>query len=1031
MNETAMLHFALGHLSPDQAFTLHAGPRRYEVTPHTRDTLTRSRRSNAALGRLPDHAITHFADQVQLPGNAPLLLRVTAPALRPGELLDRLVLTAIYLPRRHRAAGLERRRRPSRGRPSPSAGKLAALGLDDPFPLVPDDVIIDAGDLTTPFDAAYSLLFHHAELLTTQTAAATGIVSWIETAAGINDLADSIARQAKAHEQDPSRPNWVTSQPGTDWHTGQPGKPIYVWSDETLKYLRQPLRDTLRNTKNDPDLELQCWTALPGTTQLPMSIAPAVARGRGQPEANYTVKDVTPQSGVQNTFSYDPGIASATISFKNYYVRWLQVSVDQYPPGPDEPPVVPTQALGTLAPVDTIMAVPLPPYWSDFSFTFDDRASRAIVSLGGLGQAPFDWSYDELGIICTAVFNYAVPTMFIALGVAADQGGKGWTGLCKQIAAEWSKASPFVEAVAEGPLGDAVSGSLALEDVMAMMGNLAGSLLLGAIADSSALAGYIEEALGESAAEDAEPFLGWAALAIGAAADVASMIETTAEVASSPATMAVSVERTLDVQLTVTPDPDHDKGTLWPQTATHYVISVTYDDGPVYYYDGAPLPPPGQCPDSALGTCINHTFAGLPAGGNITVLVCLYSDTGWLAGQAKTKSLPAQPTEGSTLVVAPFAIKENLVPLTHETTYTILQKLSFGPQGRAWLTPTSPPVETVSDLDGSNVGDNLWQLGPLAIDNQGGIGYSWAASGQNVPLVGTGGTPYSGQEWTFQAIGVADPQSELKFSGSGYTVEPCLAFPPPTMANPVADGFLLEPQQSGDMLLRVLSLQSGEPLVPSPGQSFGRFAGSQEDLAIHPAGYAVALNSTTCKLQVVRLAAQYPDTDAPAAAILAGVGSRPGLLTAPLAVACGLDRIVVLDVTDDYPQGCVCAFDVKGNPVHCFAGGAWLSGLNPEGSAGVVLVDLSVESKGYLYVLKYLQPVSGRVDPDDYRLDVYNPDGSFLTQVAGLAAARLQVDLWRNVFTVNYEILPGSGRTEPSVAEWIPSTPGTEEAGDD
>jgi hypothetical protein len=33
MNETAMLHFALGHLLPDQAFTLHAGPRHYEVTP--------------------------------------------------------------------------------------------------------------------------------------------------------------------------------------------------------------------------------------------------------------------------------------------------------------------------------------------------------------------------------------------------------------------------------------------------------------------------------------------------------------------------------------------------------------------------------------------------------------------------------------------------------------------------------------------------------------------------------------------------------------------------------------------------------------------------------------------------------------------------------------------------------------------------------------------------------------------------------------------------------------------------------------
>jgi hypothetical protein len=59
----------------------------------------------------------------------------------------------------------------------------------------------------------------------------------------------------------------------------------------------------------------------------------------------------------------------------------------------------------------------------------------------------------------------------------------------------------------------------------------------------------------------------------------------------------------------------------------------------------------------------------------------------------------------------------------------------------------------------------------------------------------------------------------------------------------------------------------------------------------------------------------------------------------------------------------------------------------------------------------------------DYRLDIYNPDGTFLAQVVGLAAARLQVDLWRNLFTLNYEILTGSGRTEPSVAQWIPSTP--------
>jgi hypothetical protein len=100
-----------------------------------------------------------------------------------------------------------------------------------------------------------------------------------------------------------------------------------------------------------------------------------------------------------------------------------------------------------------------------------------------------------------------------------------------------------------------------------------------------------------------------------------------------------------------------------------------------------------------------------------------------------------------------------------------------------------------------------------------------------------------------------------------------------------------------------------------------------------------------------------------------------------------------------------------------------VTSLRSEGTAQVVVLDLGVESRGYLYVLKYLAPASGAVLADDYRLDIYNPDGTFLAQVVGLAAARLQVDLWRNLFTLNYEILTGSGRTEPSVAQWIPSTP--------
>ena len=147
------------------------------------------------------------------------------------------------------------------------------------------------------------------------------------------------------------------------------------------------------------------------------------------------------------------------------------------------------------------------------------------------------------------------------------------------------------------------------------------------------------------------------------------------------------------------------------------------------------------------------------------------------------------------------------------------------------------------------------------------------------------------------------------------------------------------------------------------------------------------------------------DAAAPQAAILAGQGTRDGLLQSPVALSCSLDRIVVLQTTDAVPQGALAAFDVKGNPVPCFAGNASSVALRSEGSARVQVVDVSVEAKNYIYVLKYLAPRSGAVPATAYRLDLYNPDGSFLTQVAGLAAARLHVDLWRNLFTLNYEIV--------------------------
>lgn len=88
-----------------------------------------------------------------------------------------------------------------------------------------------------------------------------------------------------------------------------------------------------------------------------------------------------------------------------------------------------------------------------------------------------------------------------------------------------------------------------------------------------------------------------------------------------------------------------------------------------------------------------------------------------------------------------------------------------------------------------------------------------------------------------------------------------------------------------------------------------------------------------------------------------------------------------------------------------------------------VYLDLAVEYTGYLYVLSFNQSTNL------YQLDIYHPGQTGTAPIAtteNMNAAKLAVDFWRNVYTLNYEVLqlPGGGVppvTEPSVSLWVPS----------
>ena len=79
-----------------------------------------------------------------------------------------------------------------------------------------------------------------------------------------------------------------------------------------------------------------------------------------------------------------------------------------------------------------------------------------------------------------------------------------------------------------------------------------------------------------------------------------------------------------------------------------------------------------------------------------------------------------------------------------------------------------------------------------------------------------------------------------------------------------------------------------------------------------------------------------------------------------------------------------------------------------------------MEGLGYLYVLSF---VNDGMRVDAYRLGIYDRQGSFLTRTTGVAAARLAVDTFRNVYTLNYEVVANAPRIEPSLSQWNPSTP--------
>ena len=251
-----------------------------------------------------------------------------------------------------------------------------------------------------------------------------------------------------------------------------------------------------------------------------------------------------------------------------------------------------------------------------------------------------------------------------------------------------------------------------------------------------------------------------------------------------------------------------------------------------------------------------------------------------------------------------------------------------------------------------------------------------------------------------------------------------------------AANFYLDTTNAAAPTLRQVVLEPS-PSIASPGsaQAWGMLNFESDALLLHPAGHLVSINRANHKIETHRIpAAPMADADAAVqllAQIKGGKGSRPGLLDLPVAAAISADGVIlILEAGNNRVQ----AMDLGANPVRHFnklSGpgtspySLTLGGTDP--AQGWQYLDLAVEYTGYLYVLSFNQ------NSFAYRLDIYHPeqtDNSPIATTMNINAARLTVDFWRNVYTLNYEVLRlpngnAAALTEPSVSLWTPCDAGS------
>ncbi|CCD94895.1 conserved membrane hypothetical protein [Bradyrhizobium sp. ORS 375] len=613
---------------------------------------------------------------------------------------------------------------------------------------------------------------------------------------------------------------------------GQPVIPQYQLTDRStasdggvLGAAAPVVSQVLIDTKNDLALNGQLWTKQHGTTQksrtkVDPAPAPRAARALRAATKGWTIKNQTSSYGLgvyPDQLTYDAG--SNTISFpvQNWpnrylgaYVKFVQSDGTAIPrssiSGWNDPFGLSTELTGSFEPDPTknyltwlgagnqIFGIPI--FVGDtttLEFKWPQAATKAEVLIGGFGAAggfrDWDSSVDVLGVVGTGVIAYGLQAFGLLFSAKLDP-------VLKTLSRTQTIAVYGVSigiGIIAGVVGavETAKGSSVGPTILAFLANKVAGILFGNLVKLGIEKAFFDpmvEIVGETftliTAEEAleeAPFAGWVVRIASVASTLAAMAATTIECLASPATYRLEILHTMDLTVTVSPDPAHGTATqkpIWPRVGDTYQICVTYP-APPGQEGGTTYTVTGDLPQDRTAP-ISVTFEGIPAGGKFNVTADIYSETNWLAGRWSSGAINATPDSDDQLAVS-GSIKENLVPLTATTTYSPNQRLAYdaGSRKHVWQTAQSAPkLPTVIENCGTD-GDNhnmCRRVGMTLNDKEYQLGYVWQASGQNLAL-DDATTPSNGQMYAFQSIStLGQPEDEIIEPGRGFSQQPYLAY---------------------------------------------------------------------------------------------------------------------------------------------------------------------------------------------------------------------------------------------------------------